>query len=83
MPYQYERSARVPGEFPETDFDRFTKNVNYALVAIGNIEKRLVQDKRPRLAGGAQAIKQKLLEVREDMLWLSTTKGDDYRPRSR
>jgi hypothetical protein len=82
MAYDYNRSkaARVPGEFPDTDFDKFTKNLNYALVAAIAIQKDL-ERRFPNKAKAVGRIRQEMLELREDMLWVATSKGDVVRTR--
>lgn len=84
MSYDYDRTktARVPGEFPETEFDRFSKNLNYTLQAAGEIKKIFERDRRtPKKLKAMTDIIKELLEIREDMLWVATEKGDGVRTR--
>ena len=84
MTYNYDRTkrARVPGEFPETEYSRFTKHLNLTLLECGNIKKSLERERRfPTKVKAVEGILRELLEIRQDMLWVSTGKGDSVRTR--
>lgn len=80
MAYEYDRSKTAI--LPATSFDEFRKHLNHTLLAAQDVKKFLERDKRsPKKVKAMADMIKELLEIREDMLWVATEKGDGVRTR--